>query len=96
MWQNISKCHFGEITVFYPEAMPFLHFFISKDPSWGAWVAQLVKHRTLAHHLTVHEFKPRIRLCADSSEPGACFRFCDSLSLSAPPSLVLCLSVSQK
>ena len=36
------------------------------------------------HDLTVREFKPRIRLCADRSEPGACFRFCVSLSLTLP------------
>ena len=34
-----------------------------------------------------------MELCADSSEPGACFRFCVSLSLSAPPPLALCLSL---
>ena len=33
------------------------------------------------HDLTVREFKPRVGLCADSSEPGACFRFCVSPSL---------------
>ena len=33
------------------------------------------------HDLTVREFEPRVGLCADSSEPGACFRFCVSLSL---------------
>ena len=27
------------------------------------------------HDLTVCAFEPRVRLCADSSEPGACFRF---------------------
>ena len=36
------------------------------------------------HDLTVREFEPRIGLCADSSEPGACFGFCVSLSLSLP------------
>ena len=25
------------------------------------------------HNLVVHGFEPRIGLCADSSEPGACF-----------------------
>ena len=64
---------------------------------WGAWLAQLVRRPTLGcgsgHDLTVHEFKPRIRLCADSAEPAW-----DSLSLplshSALPllSLSLCLS----
>ena len=36
-------------------------------------------------------FKPTIGLCADSSEPGACFGFSLSLSLSAPPLSTLCL-----
>ena len=35
----------------------------------------------------VHEFKPCVRLCADSSEPGAWFGFCLSLSLSFSLSL---------
>ena len=42
--------------------------------------------------LAVGGFEPRIRFCADSSEPGACFGFCVSLSLSAPPLLVLALA----
>ena len=33
------------------------------------------------HDLTVCEFEPRVGLCAHSSEPGACFGFCVSLSL---------------
>ena len=48
------------------------------------------------HDLAVREFGPRVGLCADSSEPGACFGFCVSLSLSAPPPLTLCVSHSQK
>ena len=36
-------------------------------------------------------FEPRIGLCADSSEPGACFKFGVSLSL-CPSLLTLCLS----
>ena len=47
------------------------------------------------HDLTVSGFGPRVGLCADSSEPGACFGF-----LGLPPSLFLphscSLSVSQK
>ena len=45
------------------------------------------------HDLVVHEFKPRVGLCADSSEPGACFGFCVSLSLCPSPvhALPLCL-----
>ena len=41
------------------------------------------------HDLTIHGFEPYIRLGADSSEPGACFGFCVSLPLSAPPPLSL-------
>ena len=60
----------------------------TQDPcSWGAWVAQLVKHPTLdfglGHDFMVHEFEPCIGLCADSVEP-AWDSF--SLSLSLPPS----------
>ena len=50
----------------------------------GAWVAQSVTCPDFGsgHDLVVREFEPRIRLCADSSEPGACFGFSLSLSLS--------------
>ena len=41
------------------------------------------------HDLTVREFKPSVRLCADGTE-----RAWDSLLLSAPPLLVLALSLS--
>ena len=45
---------------------------------WGAWVAQSVERLTLAQVMISQlcEFEPRIRLCADGSEPGACFGFC--------------------
>ena len=51
----------------------------------GAWVAQ--SNFASGHYLTVGGFKPRIGLSADTSEPGACFRFCISLSLSPSPAL---------
>ena len=58
-------------------------------------MAQSVKHPTLAfrsgHDLMVRGIKPHIRLCADSSEPGTCFRFCVSLC----PSLALSLKNKQ-
>ena len=41
----------------------------------------------------VHEFELLVGICADSSEPGACFRLC--LALSAPPLLVLSLYLSK-
>ena len=49
------------------------------------------------HDLAVCEFEPCVGLCADGSEPGACFGFCVSLSLSAyPPAHTLGLSLSLK
>ena len=42
----------------------------------------------------VRGFEPRIRLCADSSEPGAALDPV-SPSLFAPPQLTLCLSLSK-
>ena len=66
----------------------------------GTWVAQLVKHLTLGfssgHDFVVREFEPGIGLCADSSEPGACFGFCVSLSLYPFPAHTLSVSLSQK
>ena len=45
--------------------------------------------------LTIRGFKPHIRLCAGSSEPGACFGFCVSLSLCPCPAHVRSLSLSK-
>ena len=45
-----------------------------------------------SHDFTVPEFKPCVGLCADNSEPIACFGFCGSLS--APTLLVFSLSLS--
>ena len=47
-----------------------------QDTHRGAWVAQPVKRPTSAQvviSLTVRGFEPRIRLCAERSDPGACF-----------------------
>ena len=60
-------------------------------------MAQSVKHPTLdfhsGHDLSVHEFQPLDRFCADSAQPAW-----DSLSpfLSAPPVLVCSLPLSLK
>ena len=43
----------------------------------------------LGHDLTVHGFEPRDGLCADRSEPRACFRFCIFLCLCPSPTLSL-------
>ena len=42
-----------------------------------------------------HEFEPHVGLGTDSSEPGACFGFWVSPSVSVPPPLMLCLSLSK-
>ena len=47
------------------------------------------------HDLKVLGFKPRVGLCADSSEPGACFGSCVSLSLCPTPAHALSLSLSK-
>ena len=62
----------------------------------GAWVAQSGKRLTSGHDLAVREFEPRVRFCADSSERGACFGFCVSLSPPRPSAHILSPSLSQK
>ena len=46
--------------------------------------------------LTVCGFEPRVGLCPDSSEPGACFRFCLPLSLPLPHSCSVSVSLKNK
>ena len=61
------------------------HSKLKISQQWGIWVAQLVTRLTgSGQDLTVHEFKPHVRLRADSSEPGASFRFCVSFCLNLP------------
>ena len=47
---------------------------IAKGHACGTWVAPSVKHPTfdvsLGYDLTVCEFEPCVRLCADSGEPA--------------------------
>ena len=61
-------------------------------------MVQSVKRPTSAQVMISQsvQFEPRVGLCADSSEPGACFRFCGSLfslplhhSCSVPQSMSL-------
>ena len=63
----------------------------------GAWGCSVgcASDFSSGHDLVVHEFEPRVGLCADSSEPGACFGFCVSLSLCPSPALALSLSLSK-
>ena len=49
----------------------------------------------MEHDLMVPGFQSRIRLCADSLEPGACFGFCVSLSLCLSPARALSLKNKQ-
>ena len=63
----------------------------------GTWAAQSVKQPASAQvMISVLEFKPRVGLCADSSEPRACFGFCVSLSLCPSPTHALSLSKRNK
>ena len=58
------------------------------------WLSLLSIHLWLRSLFEVCEFEPPIMLCADSSEPEACFGFCVSLFLCSLPihTLSLCLS----
>ena len=64
-----------------------------KNLDGGAWVAQSVKCLTLAHVMILRFVgsSPMVGLCADDSEPGACFGFCVSLSLCPSPAHTLSL-----
>ena len=66
---------------------------VLKQQAGGAWVAQW--DFGSGPDLLVCEFKLHIRLYAVSSEPGACFGFCVSLSLCPFPALTLSPSVSK-
>ena len=57
------------------------------------WRSRLSVQLQPGHDLAVREFEPRVGLWADGSEPGACFRFCVSLSVCPSPVHALSLSV---
>ena len=61
-----------------------------KAPGWLSWASNFGS----GHDLTVRGFKPRVGLCANSTEPGASFRFCVSFSVCPHPSS-LSLSLSK-
>ena len=67
--------------------------FIKNIVGAPGWRSRLSVRLQPGHDLAVREFEPRIRLWADGSEPGACFRFCVSLSLCPSPVHALSLSV---
>ena len=62
----------------------------------GTWVAQSVGRLDFGSGLEIRGFKPHMGLCGDSLEPGACFRFCVSLSLSLSVPTPLMFFSSQK
>ena len=74
-----------------------LLFLLEKNITWGAWVAQSVGRPTSAQVMVLWlwSLRPAVRLCAGSSEPGACYGFCVSLSLCFNPSYTVCLSLSK-
>ena len=57
------------------------------------WRSRLSVRLQPGRDLAVRGFEPRVRLWADGSEPGACFRFCVSLSLCPSPVHAVSLSV---
>ena len=61
-------------------------------PGWLSRLGVWLRLRSWSHSCG---FEPHVGLCADSSEPGGCFRFCVSLSLCPSPVHVLSLSVSK-
>ena len=61
-----------------------LNLFYFKDGRLGGSVGWASDFSS-GHDLVVCGFEPRIGLCADSSEPGACFGSRESPSVSAPP-----------
>ena len=60
------------------------------------WVPRWLSHPTSAQVMISHEFEVLFGLCADSSEPGACFGFCVSLSLCPSPAQTLSVCLSQQ
>ena len=70
-----------------------------KDSSWGAWVAQSAERPTSAQVMVLQFVgsSPSLgSVLTSCSEPGACFGFCVSLSLSPSSAHALSLLLSQK
>ena len=66
---------------------------IKLHPGAPGWRSRLSVRLQPGHDLAVRQFEPRVGLWADGSEPGACVRFCVSLSLCPSPVHALSLSV---
>ena len=69
---------------------------LSEEQPLGApgWFSRLNVQLRLRSRSHPSEFEPRVRLCADSSKPGACFGSCVSLSLCYSPAFSFSLSLS--
>ena len=98
MWEldsNRKAAINNVITNFKLPTVPFLSLDFKKDCVTGVpgWLSQLSVDLGSGHDLMAHEFKHHFGLCADSSEVGACFRFCLQLSVPLPHSRVLCVCV---
>ena len=82
---SVNTCLFSGMGHQPSHFMCFPHLSAQKNfMGRDAWVAQSVEQPTSlrsGHDLTVCEFETLIGLCADSSEAGACFGFCVSLSV---------------
>ena len=70
--------------------------FKKRDFGAPGWCSRLSVQLQPGHDLAVREFEPCIGLWADGSEPGACFRFCVSLSLPLPRSCSVSLCPKNK
>ena len=70
--------------------------FSLKSSGAPGWRSRLSVRLQPGHDLAVREFEPRVGLWADGSEPGACFRFCVSLSLPLPRSCSVSLCPKNK
>ena len=69
-----------------------LKWWVDGTPGWLSRLSIRLQLRPWSHFIA-REFEPRIGLCADSLEPGACFGFCLLISLPFPCSRsVLCVS----
>ena len=87
---QIKRCHFPRIHIWKERLSHTVSF---KKIKWQGHLGGSVGWASdfgSGHDLTACKFEPCIRLCAHSSESGACFGLC--LPLSAPPPLALCLS----
>ena len=78
---------------------PFIHRawgLLRKGGRVSGWLSWLSVDFSSGHDLELHEFEPHIGLCADSWDPGACFRLCLPLSLPLPHSCALAVSKINK